>query len=158
SRVAAIRPRPRRHSGSTRMNEFTLTQLKIIVERAVRPIRASASRKRKMREELLAHVSGVFEEELAKLLDERAALERTARRLGNPAEVTSQLQESVPASDHIRRFWDGRPEEPARRAAFRIAWVTTALALVVFVGALFAGGGVSAWPQDALILCVEAVL
>ena len=41
------------------MNESTLTQLKIIVERAVRPVRASISRKRKMREELLAHVSGV---------------------------------------------------------------------------------------------------
>ena len=47
------------------MNESTLTQLKIIVERAVRPVRASTSRKRKMREELLAHVSGVFEEEFA---------------------------------------------------------------------------------------------
>jgi hypothetical protein len=79
SRVAAIRPRSRRHSGSTRMNESILTQLKVIVERAVRPVRASTSRKRKMREELLAHVVGVFEEECARLGDDRAALERTAR-------------------------------------------------------------------------------
>ena len=43
------------------MNESTLTQLKIVVERAVRPVRASFARKRKVREELLAHVSGVFE-------------------------------------------------------------------------------------------------
>ncbi len=135
-----------------------LTQLKIIVERAVRPVRASTSRKRKMREELLAHVSGVFAEELAQLGDDRAALERTALRFGNPAEVTSQLQESVPVSDSIMRFWDGRPEEPARRAAFRIAWVTEALVLFLCGAALFAGGGVSAWPQDALILGVEAVL
>jgi hypothetical protein len=75
----------RRHSGSTGINESTLTQLKIIVEREVRPIRASTSRKGKMREELLAHVVGVFEEESAKLGDERTALERTALRFGNPA-------------------------------------------------------------------------
>jgi len=41
--------------------------LKTIVERAVRPVRASASRKRRMREELLTHVVGVFEEERAQL-------------------------------------------------------------------------------------------
>ena len=67
------------------MNESTLTQLKILVERAVRPVRASTARKRKMREELLAHVVGVFEEEAARLGGEEAALERTAlsRRSGN---------------------------------------------------------------------------
>ena len=74
------------------MNESTLTQLKIIVERAVRPVRASTLRKRKMREELLAHVSGVFEEESARLGDDRAALERTALRFGNPAEVTASCK------------------------------------------------------------------
>ena len=54
------------------MNESTLIQLKIMVERAVRPVRASISHKRKMREELLAHVSDVFEEE-ARLGDGPAA-------------------------------------------------------------------------------------
>ena len=91
------------------MNESTLTQLKIIVERAVRPVRASTSRKGKMREELLAHVVGVFEDEWAKLGDERATVERTALRFGNPDEVTCQLQESVPARDAVRRYWEGRP-------------------------------------------------
>jgi hypothetical protein len=140
------------------MNESTLTQLKIIVERAVRPVRASTGRKRKMREELLAHVSGVFAEEVAQLSDEGAALERTALRFGNTAEATSQLQDAVPASDCIRRFWEGRPGETALRAGFRITWVTGALALVVFAAALFAGGWVSTWPREALLLCVGAVL
>ena len=31
------------------MNEFTQTQLKILVERAVRPVHAGVARKRKMR-------------------------------------------------------------------------------------------------------------
>jgi hypothetical protein len=144
------------------MNESTLTQLKIIVERAVRPVRASTSRKRKMREELLAHVVGVFEEESAKLGDERAAVERTALRFGNPAEVTSQLQESVPARDAVRRYWEGRPGEPAWRTAIRFAWVsgTFALAFVafVFVVTSFAVGSVSLWPREALLNCLVAVV
>jgi hypothetical protein len=82
------------------MNEFTLTQLKIIVERAVRPVRATIGRKRKMREELMAHLSAVFAEE-AKLGDERTALERTRHRFGDPDELTRQLQAAVPARDRI---------------------------------------------------------
>jgi hypothetical protein len=106
------------------MNESTLTQLKIIVERAVRPVRASSARKRKMREELLAHVVGVFEEETTRLGDERAALEQTALRFGNPAEVTSQLQDSVPARD--------RSGESSLRLAAGFAAVFAALSLVPF--------------------------
>ena len=52
------------------MNDSTLTRLKVLVERAVRPVRASMSRKHKMREELLAHVSAVFEEEAARFDNE----------------------------------------------------------------------------------------
>jgi len=150
------------------MNESTLTQLKIIVERPVRPVRASTSRKRKMREELLAHVVGVFEEESAKLGDERAALQRTAQRFGNPAEVTSELQETVPARDAIRRFWEGRPGEPALRTAIRFAWVSGMFALVIAGSLLAVGfsfevgsfevGSVDAWPREALIQSLCAVL
>jgi len=144
------------------MNESTRTQLMIVVERAVRPVRASISRKRKIREELLAHAIGVFEEESAKLSDERAALERTALRFGNPAEVTNDLQRSVPASDNIERFWQGRPDEPTWRMAFRFALVTGALALVLsvffLVVAFLAVGWVSAWPGEAFILLFYPVL
>ena len=145
------------------MNEPTLTQLKIIVERPVRPVRASNSRKRKMREELLAHVVGVFEEETARLGDERAALERTALRFGNPADVTSELQETVPARDAVRRFWEGRPGEPAWRTAIRFAWVSGVFALVIAgfllaVGFSFEVGSVGAWPREALIQSLCAVL
>jgi len=89
------------------VNESTLTRLKIIVERSVRPVRASVYCKRKMREELLAHVSAVFEEESVKLGEEQAALERTELRFGNPVELTSALQESVSARDVIRQFFEG---------------------------------------------------
>jgi hypothetical protein len=133
------------------MNESTLTQLKVIVERAVRPVRASTSRKRKMREELLAHVVGVFEEECARLGDDRAALERTALRFGNPAEVTGQLQESAPASDRIPQFWEGRPGEATLWILLRLACVASAWALAGVGAVLFAAGWVTALPREAMI-------
>jgi ATP-dependent Clp protease ATP-binding subunit ClpC len=91
------------------MNESTLTRLKIIVERAVRPVQASMPRKRQMREELLAHVCGVFEEEAARLRDDQVALERVALRFGNPAEVTGQSGQASPATHSLSpRLCGGR--------------------------------------------------
>ncbi len=102
------------------MNDATLTQLKILVERAVRPVRAMASRKRKMREELLAHASAVFEEE-AKTGDEASALAKTRERIGDVALLTRQLEESVPSRErphyYLERFAGyGRRESVIRRA------------------------------------------
>ena len=78
------------------MNDVILKELKIVVERAVRPVRATMTRKRRIREELLAHLTAIFEEEAARLGDEQAALERAAERFGDPAELTPELQQSVP--------------------------------------------------------------
>jgi hypothetical protein len=132
------------------MNQSTLTQLKIIVERSVRLVRASTSRKRKMREELLAHVSGVFEEESARLGDDRAALERTALRFGDSAEVTGQLQDSVPASDGVMRFLEGRPGDSMLRGALLFAWLEGTFALLALGAALLVAGWISAWSSDEL--------
>ena len=134
------------------MNESTLTRLKILVERAVRPVRASAGRMRKMREELLAHVVGVFEEESARLGDDRAALEWTALRFGNPAEVTSQLQDSVPAGDRIARFFEGRAGEAALWVPLRIACVACVSQLVGVCAILFLADWVTLLPREAMII------
>ena len=129
------------------MNESSLTQLKIIVERAVRPVRASTLRKRKMREELLAHVSGVFEEEFAQLGDERAALDRTAQRFGNPNELTGKLQESVWASDAIHclldKLWFRSGESRGRRILRYGTWYV--LILMVFLPTWYAWVQLCAW-------------
>ena len=83
------------------MNDSTLMQLKVVVERSVRPVRATLNRKRRMREELLAHVCDVFDQELARLGDAPAALARTQERFGQATELTEQLQASVPRSDWL---------------------------------------------------------
>jgi hypothetical protein len=106
------------------MSESTLTQLKIIVERVARPVRATTTRKRRMREELLSHVTAVFEEE-AKLHEESVAIARTAARLGDVGELTRQLQAAVPSSDAlayaVESFVGIITQEPVLRRACRYA-------------------------------------
>jgi hypothetical protein len=124
------------------MNESTLTQLKIIVERAVRRVRASTSRKAKMRKELLAHVSDVYEEE-AKLGDEQAALVCTQERFGQAAELSGQLQASVPRGDCFARFLEYfvvRPGESTLRRAIRNALM---MSLIIGTAVLLRG---HLWP------------
>jgi hypothetical protein len=131
------------------MNESTLIQLKILVERAVRPVRASTAHKRKIREELLAHVTAVFEEESARLGDERAALQRADLRFGKPGELTAQLQESVPSGDVLDRFIERvlvPPGESTLRRALRHASLIGLLVLVVLG---IAGGAY--WSLDSFL-------
>jgi hypothetical protein len=75
-------------------------QLMIHVERIVRPIHADCSKLR-MRTELLAHLQTAFEEERARGLDEAAALAEAKRRLGDPAELTRELQAAVPRIERL---------------------------------------------------------
>ena len=93
------------------MNDQVLKELKTIVERAVRPVRASMARKRQMREELLAHLVSIFEEE-ASHGDEQAALERAKERFGDPRGLSRQLQESVPAWSRFRFLLEKLRLEP----------------------------------------------
>lgn len=106
------------------MNDATLKELKTVVERAVRPVRATLARKRKMREELLAHLVSVFEEE-AQRGDGQAALERAKQRFGGVRELSAQIQEAVPRSEWIGCFTERillfRKGESALSHAVRIA-------------------------------------
>lgn len=121
------------------MNEPFSIQLKILVERAVRPVRASTARKMQMREELLAHVTAVFEDELAKHPPEQWALEATARRFGDPAELTAQLQDSLSRwsrlNSHLDGWWGCPPKGLTLRGAvhyaYRVGATTAGLCLLV---------------------------
>ncbi|MGO8747831.1 MAG: hypothetical protein ACLQNE_17800 [Thermoguttaceae bacterium] len=102
------------------MNDTTLKELKTGVERAVRPIGATLKRKGKMREELLAHLVSVFDEEAARLGDEQAAIQRATVRFGDPQGLSRQLQESVPWWDRCRAILENvgyRPSESALHLA-----------------------------------------
>jgi hypothetical protein len=86
------------------VNRSIQDELEAIVRRAVRSVSASASRKEMIREELLAHVTAVFDEEFARLGDAPAAVDETARRFGVAAELKSELQASVPYLERLFRI------------------------------------------------------
>ncbi len=77
------------------MQELMIRELMICVERIVRPVRAFQSRKLKMRRELLNHLLSAVEEERGRGADDATAIDRAKRRLGEPADVTRELQMSV---------------------------------------------------------------
>lgn len=109
-----------------------------IVERAVRPVRASTPRKRKMRQELLSHLSAIYEEERANQGDPGIALQAAATRFGDVAQLSRELDRSVSLKERIacnleRRFgW--RSPETAARFMFRLAvQLLVIIAVPVFV-------------------------
>lgn len=94
------------------MNDSMMTELRVVVERAVRPVGASRFRKRRMREELLGHLVEIHEEEAARLDNERVALEHARRRFGDPKELAAELSRSVPRRDRVRRLLDTVDHKP----------------------------------------------
>jgi hypothetical protein len=94
-----------------------------IVERAVRPLHASTQRKRKMREELLAHLSAIYDQERVELHNPAAAQAAAAARFGNPDELADQLQAALPfherVSYFVERWFAWWPPESAARYALR---------------------------------------
>ncbi len=108
-----------------------------IVERAVRPVRATTPRKRKMREELLAHLSAIYDEEQAERNDPAAAVRAAAERFGDPTALARELDRSLSWSERVgyvaERWFAWRAPESVLRYAWRLAANT----LVVMVSAFF---------------------
>jgi hypothetical protein len=109
-----------------------MKELMVHVERAVRAVRASPARKRRMRQELLAHLTALVEEEKARGGDEGQALARALQRFGDPAGLSRDLEASVPRLERwlSRLLFRGAGESGLRYAA-RIAALGAA---TVFVG------------------------
>lgn len=113
-----------------------------VVERTVRPVRASTPRKRKMREELLAHLTGIYEQELEAGRDADAAMAEAAHRFGDPAELAKELEASVPRAERIgyaidRQLGWRAPESVERYLARMTAWCFALMALLWCVAAGF---------------------
>jgi ATP-dependent Clp protease ATP-binding subunit ClpC len=90
---------------SAEVFKIRLLQMKV-VERAIRPVQANMARKRRMRDEMLAHLSAIFDEELARSGDSAVAVGAAAKRFGDPAELAAELQVTVPRLEQ----WEARLE------------------------------------------------
>jgi ATP-dependent Clp protease ATP-binding subunit ClpA len=95
------------HQLGKRVFEPRLNQLRF-VERVVRPVRASARRKRKLREELLGHLTAMCDEEQERFDDPAAALQAATERFGIPANLTHEIEASLPASERFNYFVERR--------------------------------------------------
>jgi ATP-dependent Clp protease ATP-binding subunit ClpC len=108
-----------------------MKELMVHVERAVRAVHASPARKRRMRQELLAHLTGLLEEEKARGGDEHQALAEALRRFGDPADLSRDLQASVPRLERwLSRLFFRGPGESGLRYGARIAALGAAIVFV----------------------------
>ena len=78
-----------------------MKELRIQVERVVRPIHASETRKDKIREELLSYLVNIYDEERARSADDRIVLDRVIERFGKPDELRRDLQSSIPIPERF---------------------------------------------------------
>jgi len=145
------------------MNDIVRKQLQIVVEQAVRPVRVTIARKCRMREEMLAHLLSIYEEETAKAGSDEAALERAKQRFGDPRELCAQLQQSVSRWERFRAFserLDYRPGESPWRLAVRLFLSTLcgyAVATAATVPIMIARGRASEIPTALRIVLVMAL-
>jgi hypothetical protein len=113
------------------------------VERAVRPVRAGTSVKRKMRRELMGHLEAIYEQEFSRLGEATAAIKEAARRLGEPNELAHDLQSSVTFMQRMNYYverWTGwHPPETGAKYAARMAVQIFGI-MALFIGLLLAGG------------------
>ena len=134
-----------------------MTELTEAVERVVQSVRARPARKRRMRQELLGHLTTAYEEERGRLGDDRLALSRRSARFGDPAELTRELQAAVPRLERVaytrlpgsawaerhRAVFLGATGESAVRHAVRLAAMGAAVvfALLMLLPLVNVAGG-----------------
>jgi ATP-dependent Clp protease ATP-binding subunit ClpC len=142
------------------MNDDVHTRLKVLVERAVRPVRASVARKRQMREEMLAHLTAIYEEEIETHGDERIAFERAKLRYGDPGRLSQELQSSVPRWSAVQGFLQRMRLEPGESSlhfAAKIALATVLVNPIAVVGTLPIALLTGKWQGFASLFLFEVV-
>jgi hypothetical protein len=83
------------------MNEAILNSLAGHILQALGPLPASRSHKQQMQQELLAHLLALYEEELAVVKDEQAAVRRAKQRFGRAEELGAELQTALPMLERL---------------------------------------------------------
>jgi hypothetical protein len=119
--------------------------------------------KRKMREELLAHLSAIYQEELERLNDPIAALEASTRRFGDPTELSRELHTAVPIGEKIDWYiehWLGwRAPESVVHMMLRTSFVSFVLIVAITGVPILAGILYQGWDwSQAVALHVFAAL
>ncbi len=119
------------------MNPTLDEQLRVTVERCVRPIRATHRRKDRMREELYAHLLALYEQQREVHDNDEAATTAAREQFGDPRDIRDDLQASVPRLERLacvrlhpdNAQWRRKPDESAFRYDLRTMAAVTTLAM-----------------------------
>jgi len=102
----------------------TPREMKILVERVVRPLPLCLVRQQRLRADLLTHLELIYSEELAVDSDESAALARTVKRFGDPSELTSEFRKTIGWEARYEAFHERmtaqRPQESIEAYVIRM--------------------------------------
>lgn len=83
------------------MNDALWNDLTAHVAQVIGSVPASFARRQQMHEELLAHLCGIYDEEMERLHDERAAVESAKQRFGSPDYLRSEFAAAVPRLERL---------------------------------------------------------
>jgi hypothetical protein len=137
------------------------SELKRTVEQAVRPVQAVLAIKMRMREELLAHIETIAEEEASHGGTPEEQLGRTRERFGDPESLTVELAKSLGWNDRVEGRLQGWVErrlgESAVSVATRVAgvvlfWNALGLVLVTAARAMPESSGINFWIALAAVV------
>jgi len=78
------------------MNDVVSDPMQAYLDRLVAAVPTSRARKQEMREELQAHLHALYEKELLRHQDERAAAKGAIQQFGASDDLSSELQATVP--------------------------------------------------------------
>ncbi len=95
-----------------------MNELKVFVERCVRPVWAEGSKKLEMRRELYGHLYSVYEQERQHTDDDAAAVEVAIARMGDPKRLTAELNASLSWLDR----WTGYSDQMTVRRIDESPW------------------------------------
>lgn len=108
--------------------------LRVAVERVVRPVYADEARKMRMRNELYAHALDAFRHERGRGVAAAQAIAAAVDRLGEPAELTAELQADTPWGSRYGAFIEQMTRRKAATPRWRFA------AWMAFIGMIIVPG------------------
>jgi hypothetical protein len=111
------------------MSETVLDDLTDYVTQAIQSLPASRARRQQMQEELLAHMLDIYDEELQRLQDDRAAVNAAKQRFGRADNLRRELTTAVPWVERLILLMCGKGS-----IMWRWLWIVGLLAVFVGMG------------------------
>lgn len=142
-----------------------MKELKVFVERCVRPIRAEESVKLDMRKELYSHLLAAYEQERERAKSHEAAVQAAMARMGDSDELSVELKGTLSFFDHLvgniddyARFKiNETPWQYAIRLT-KLSFLCISLFLILFIGMVILLEGQFQFEQLLLVRCAFAVI